>query len=123
MKNIGLFILIIGLQVFMTSCYYDNEEELYPFQTDCDTIDVSYIADVVPILETNCYSCHDQANAFGGVILETHAQVKSYVDNSTLLGVIRHEAGFSPMPKGGNKLLDCDISKIEVWIAGGALDN
>lgn len=121
MKHLAILITIT-LFVF-NSCYYDIEEELYPYDTGCDTTDVSFANDIIPILQTNCYACHDQANAFAGVILETHTQVKSYVDNSTLLGVIRHEAGFSPMPKGGNKLLDCDIAKIEVWITNGALNN
>lgn len=121
MKRLAAILLMLSL--IITSCYYDVEEELYPFQTDCETTNMSFVADIIPILETNCYSCHNQANVFGGVILENHAQVKSYVDNSTLLGVIRHDAGFSPMPKGGNKLLDCDISKIEAWITDGALDN
>lgn len=119
-KFIGLF--FVTMAVF-NSCYYDIEEELYPYDVACDTVDVSFSADIVPILTTNCYACHDQANAFGGVVLDNYTAVKNAVNNSTLLGVVRHTAGFSPMPKGGNKLLDCEISKIETWITDGALDN
>lgn len=122
MKHNTLLILA-ALALGLGGCYYDVEEELYPNQAPCVTTDMSYLNDVVPILDAQCNSCHSTANAFGGVILDNYARVKQHVDNSTLLGVIRHEAGFSPMPKGAPKLLDCDIAKIEAWVNAGALDN
>lgn len=123
MKNKKLVALLFVSMAIFNSCYYDIEEELYPYDVACNTENMSFSADIVPIITTNCYACHDQANAFGGVVLDNYNGVKNAVNNSTLLGVIRHEAGFSPMPKGGNKLLDCEIAKIESWITGGALDN
>ena len=120
MRLYKLIILIVFLG--LTSCYYDVEEELYPSGT-CQTDNVTYSVDILDIIQTNCYACHDQVNSFGSVNLEGYTQVKQYVDNGQLLGVIRHDAGFSPMPKGGNKLLDCEIAKVEAWIEAGALDN
>ena len=57
---------------------------------------------------------------FGQPTLEGYAKLKSYVDNGKLLGSIKHSPGFSPMPKGQAKLVDCDIEKIEAWVAAGA---
>ncbi len=122
MKNsVSLYIFIMVSLIF-TSCYYDNEEELYPEDT-CKTDDMSYSNDIVPILEDNCYSCHDQANNQGGVTLEGYSNLKAYVDNGKLLGAIKHEPGFSEMPQDEPQLEQCQIDKIEAWIDQGALDN
>ena len=108
--------------LFLAGCYYDVEEELYP-TTGCSTTDMSYTNDILPIIDTNCYGCHDAANNFAGVNVEGYDQLKIYVDNNELLGVIRHESGFSPMPQNAPKMVDCDIEKIESWINAGAPNN
>lgn len=111
-----------------TSCYYDKEELLYPDTLACDTISVSYAADVETVLNNSCYGCHSNAQsqvAGAGISLESHANLSSYITNNQerFLGAIKHEAGYSPMPKGGAQLSECDINKIEAWINGGSNDN
>lgn len=110
------------VSLIVSSCYYDNEEELYPENT-CKTDNMSYTNDVLPILEDNCYSCHNQASNQGGVTLEGYSNLKVYVDNGKLLGVIKHEDGFPAMPQGQPQLGQCQIAKIEGWINQGASDN
>ncbi|MCG8327611.1 MAG: hypothetical protein MI974_07995 [Chitinophagales bacterium] len=114
-------VLLLAL-VLVAGCYYDVEEELYP-TLECDTENMSYTNDVLPIVQGNCYTCHDQGSNFGGVILEGYESLKTYVDNGRLLGAIRHESGFSPMPKNAPQLVACNIEKIEAWINAGAPDN
>ena len=115
--------------LFMTSwsCYYDNEEFLYPkLSSSCDTIDVTFSSAVKPVLQQYCYTCHSNSNAapFGGNIkLEDYADVKISADNGKLYGTVAHLPGYSPMPKGGSILDDCDISMIKSWINSGAPDN
>lgn len=121
MKKIN-FIIILFLSSCLSSCYYDKEEEIYP-TTECSTAEMSYQSDILPIIQNNCFQCHDAANNFGGIILEGFDQIKIYVNNAQLLGVIKHEAGFSPMPKNAAQLLECEIEKIEAWITDGALNN
>jgi hypothetical protein len=106
----------------LSSCYYDVEEELYG-TTECNLSDITYSTTVLPIIEDNCYRCHDAANNFGGITLEGYERLKTMVDNGNLLGVIRHEAGFSSMPKNEPALLDCEIEKIEAWVNAGAPNN
>ena len=119
--NLKLTFLIIFL-FSMASCYYDVEEILYP-PVDCETLDMSYDLNIEPILDQNCYVCHSAAANQGGISLEGYSSLKIYINNGRLLGAIRHDAGFSQMPQGAPKLLDCDISKIEAWIDDGALNN
>ena len=122
MKVLRTISLLAGLILVLGSCYYDVEEELYP-SLECQTMDMSYSVDILPIIDTDCYACHSAVANFGNVTLEGHAELIKYVNDNSLLGVIKHSPGFSPMPKNVAKLLDCEVEKIEAWIAAGALDN
>lgn len=90
---------------------------------DCNTDGTTFSGTVKPIINTWCISCHSGPFPSGNVDLSTYSGVKIRVDNGLLLGVIRHDPGFRPMPDGGAKLPPCDIKKIERWVADGALDN
>lgn len=119
LRTISIYLMGI---LIVTGCYYDIEEDIYP-SIECMTSEMSYSADILPIIKTDCYTCHSTAANFGNVILEGHEQLVNYVNDGSLLGVIKHQAGFSPMPKGGAQLLECEIEKVEAWIQDGALNN
>ena len=121
MKNLKLVIVLFICWSF-GGCYYDKEEEIYP-TIECSTEDMSFQADILPIITNNCYSCHDAANNFGGITLEGYDKLIAFVNNDQLIGAIKHSSGFSPMPKNAAQLLECEIEKIEAWITNGALDN
>ena len=114
--------LACAIAVLVGGCYYDVEEELYPM-LGCESTDMSYSMDIVPILSANCYECHNAAANNGNVTLDSYENLITYVNNGKLLGVIRHEPGFPPMPQNRSKLLECNIEKIENWVAEGALNN
>jgi hypothetical protein len=121
--KIILIAMVIALAFSFNACYYDNVEDLYPTQGDCDTTAISYTTDVWPIINANCTSCHSGSAASGNVRLENYSQIKATGENGRLLGVIKHESGWSPMPKDGAKLSDCNISTIEAWINQGYPEN
>lgn len=123
MRKIRLLICGIGLVVLMQSCYYDNIEELYPQAPACDTTNVTYSTDVWPVISENCTDCHNTGFPSGNVSLSNYDEIVAAVQNGSLLGTIKHEDGWSPMPKGGGKLPDCDIQKIESWVNAGTPDN
>ena len=108
---------------FLQSCYYDNEEELYPVAPECDTTNVSYANDVWPIISSNCTSCHSGGAPQGNVSLENYDDIVIAADNGSLLGTIKHEDGWPPMPKGGGQLNDCSMATIEKWVIDGTPDN
>lgn len=91
--------------------------------TECDTINVTYALTIRPIIQNSCLGCHSGASPSGGIRLETHSDVVAVVNNGKLLGAIRHEQGYSAMPKNGAKLNDCYIKQIEKWIKNGAPNN
>lgn len=124
MKNL---FLIFTITIFiLQSCTYNNEEELYPSIIECVTTDMSFSADIKPMLTSKCLLCHSNANfntIGGGIAIEDYTDVKHYADNGILLGVLNHTSGYSPMPKGSTKVDDCVINQIEAWINDGAKDN
>ncbi len=113
-------ILFAGTLI-LSGCYYDVEDELYPkdpLAPACNTDNVGYAARIEPIIRENCYACHSgTAVAGGNIMLEGHTNLKN-VDSAKLYGSVSHTSNF-PMPKGGNKLPDCDIMAIKKWIDTG----
>lgn len=137
MKNLATAFLLIVMA--LTSCVYNNEDELYPEpgssqptgsgqtgqeSAQCDTTNVSYQSTVVPLLSTHrCLDCHSGGTPSGNVGLDSYGEVKAEADNGRLYGVIAHLPGFSRMPRGGNRMPECDIRQIKGWIDQGALNN
>jgi len=109
--------------IILTNCTYENEEEFMEQHKSCDPVNVSYTNDVLPIITSRCYSCHDRENKTGGVDLEGYDQLKKYASKGDLVGVITHASGYPPMPAGGSKLSKCNIQTIQKWIDEGTLNN
>lgn len=122
LRFIAITFLFTLMITFWSGCYYDNEEELYPFES-CETTNMSFTTDILPLFDQNCNVCHASSQALGNVILDSHAEVKKQVDAIRLLGAIRHEVGFSAMPQGQPQLTSCAIDKIASWVAAGAPNN
>ena len=118
-------ISFISLSVLMlTSCYYDNAEDLYGQLAPCDTANVKYSVQVVNILSQNCNRCHGgNATDGAGIKLQDFKVVQSSALNGTLVGVLKHSPGYVQMPKNAAKLSNCDIAVIEAWIKRGAPEN
>lgn len=121
------FLLFGFVLISVTSCYYDVEEELYPINT-CDTTNVTYSGHVSAVLTNNCLNCHNTSNAQfigGGIVLDSYANLKTYVDNGKFLSSITHDGNASFMPQSvDNRMLPaCDISKIQAWINAGSPNN
>ena len=118
-------IILIALLLILDSCYYDSEEALFPeLFSECDTTGLSYNADIVPILTDYCLACHSNANAAAqgaGLQLEDYTDLSGAFN--AVLGAVRHDPGFSPMPKGGGKISFCDILKLEKWNQDGKPQN
>jgi hypothetical protein len=119
----GLLAMIFFLVLAASSCYNDNEYDLYPFSAQCDSLQSSYSKTIVPILSTNCYVCHSTAQQLGGIILDTYAGASEQAKNGNLWAAVSWQSGYIPMPKGGSKLSDCDLGKIKNWINQGSPNN
>ncbi len=133
MKKNLLLLLVLAVLV---ACQHKPELATVPVLppvvvNECDTANVSYKADIRPILKSNCYSCHStSATQSGGLDLEKYASLRAYLQygfmgdgifGSKFYHCIAHEKAL-PMPPT-YKLDSCDMAKIRVWIRAGAVDN
>lgn len=124
LKSIIFIVLIVFIIGSISSCYYDKYDLLYPSSGNCDTTTVvSYSQKVVPLLQQQCYSCHNAANPSGGIVMGTHATDKAIAVNGKLYGSIVWASGFSAMPKGGAKMSTCQLALIKKWIDAGSPNN
>ena len=114
--------LLIPVVFFLTGCSFDNEEDLFADEI-CLTDEVTFSGTIEPLIDKNCIACHNSALPSGNINLEDYNQLKPLIENGRFLGSISHSRGFSAMPKGGPKLSDCDISKVEKWIEEGFPEN
>lgn len=123
MRSIKCLIVVGIISIGLTSCYYDNAEELYPQPEECDTINVTYSQTIAPIMNTNCNDCHSGTAPPANVITDNYTDLKTIADDGRLWGSINHESGYSPMPKDRPKMNDCDLKKINIWLDNGALND
>lgn len=117
----GTVLLALGLA---SSCTYSQGDPVPACDVAKET--VTYAAVISPIFDTHCRECH-AASVYvvkgGGNNFDDYQAIKSYFSPTILLGTIRHAPGFDPMPKGRDKLSECDIQRIETWVAAGKLNN
>jgi hypothetical protein len=125
-------VVAIALASLLSACSYTNSADTL---TPCNLPQtVSYQVDVLPILKQQCYRCHsaDKYKVLSSSTLnmEDFSSLKYYAtpangrnNISYLVGNIRHDSGFIPMPYDGGKLSDCEIATIQAWVDAGALSN
>jgi hypothetical protein len=111
-------ICIVG-SVVVSSCTKDKVPPIVVDATCTDTI--SFSADILPIMQNNCTSCHDSNNASGGYDLSNHAGVTQ--NTAKVLGSMMQDGSASSMPQGAPKLADSLIQKVNCWINQGAKNN
>ena len=81
--------------------------------------DVSYAADIAPIMSQNCTSCHGSAPSNGASAALTNAsEVRQAIESFNLTG--RIESG--NMPKNAARLDPSDVEKVKVWQEEGFKD-
>ncbi len=83
----------------------------------CDTTMVRYTNFVRPLIQGKCQGCHGGSNPQGGVDLSSYAKTKVFGQNGKLLSAITRTSNW--MPKNGQKLDACSISKIQAWVKAG----
>ena len=117
----GASLLALGLAA---GCSYSHGEPAPA--CDVPSENVTYSAVISPIFDANCRDCHGSTvystkgsgNNFGD-----YAAINRYFSPAKIIGSIRHDPNSIHMPQGRDKLSDCDIQRIEKWIAAGKPNN
>lgn len=124
MRYCLLFIAAAAL-LLSNGCYYDNEEELYP-NSFCDTVNVTYSGAIEPIIIAKCATpgCHVAGGSGSGDFTTYAGVIAKIQNNGPFLASVRSSPDAIPMPPSGStQLRSCEVRKIELWIAAGALND
>ncbi|MFL5764201.1 MAG: c-type cytochrome domain-containing protein [Bacteroidia bacterium] len=89
----------------------------------CDTAAYTYSGRIRPLFDTWCVGCHNTSGAGGGYDFSGYSGVVASITSGRLLGAVKHDPGFIPMPQGAPILSDCDISAVQKWINSGYPQN
>ncbi len=115
--RVVFYFAAIFLSFTLGGCYYDKEEVLYPKSADgCDTLDVTYTDNIIPIMVNNCNGCHGGSFPEAGIRTDNYNDLKDIAENGSLAGSVNYESGYSPMPKDKPQLQDCELKQINLWI-------
>jgi hypothetical protein len=123
--KLKILLVAIGVPVFLlylSGCSKNNAVQLSGGAT-CDTTNVKYSTQVLPILQNNCYRCHQGPGASSGIDFSNYADFKGWSESGYVVGDITSAPDFTPMPYGGPPLSTCEINTIVAWIHQGMQNN
>lgn len=89
----------------------------------CDSVNVSFKDDIMPMLDNYCRACHSGSQPQGKSLLIDYPTVKAVVEGGRFMGAVEHMDGFLPMPQNADKLSDCNLGMLRKWINDGMPDN
>lgn len=115
------YILIFFISLFACKHQIEDDEIIIDASSNnvetCDTI-VKF-KNIVRIMDMHCNSqvCHSEATKAGDIALEQYTDIKKYALNGDISGtILLSENDDLFMPQNENKLSDCEIKQIEIWV-------
>jgi hypothetical protein len=108
--------IISFLGLYSCAYNYQEKEEIIVKPSPCDTTKNYVFADVSPIFNAKCKSCHEGSSPD----LSDFASYQTYISgNRSKFETAIQFTGPHPMPQGGPKLPEADICTILTWIKQG----
>ena len=114
MNNPNLLILLFFIAT-ISSCIYDEDV--------CNTVEVSYADEIVPLIDANCFSCHEDEDNYTGLCLATYALVSDSTTLSHILERIQLDLNDDDIMPPNTPLSDCQIDIFKAWVEQGAQNN
>lgn len=121
-KSLLVVLCIGGFTLYVSGCSKESADKLAGANS-CDTTNVSFSKQIVPILEDNCYTCHQGNNPPSGIDLSDFTTLQAHVKNGDLKSAVTHTGTVTPMPYGLPMLPSCEVNTIAAWVDQGALNN
>jgi cytochrome c553 len=116
----------LALLTIAGGCTYSHgDPQAIVAPCDATAANSTFAAVVSPIFQTNCRNaCHNTTLQEGGVNFDNFSELAFYANSGSIVRRIKQDPNHPDfMPKGGTKLADCDIARIEAWIAAGTPNN
>ena len=116
---------LLSAVAFLSGCYYDTEEHLYPGGT-CNTTNVTYSGTIKQIIQVRCATpaCHVPGSTGPSTDFTLDADVASDVaDGSFRDRVFSSNASNRMPPTSAAALTSCELTQIKAWLdAGGPMN-
>ena len=130
MKNTIQIATVILALFLLHACTYDKAMLIKP-DTVQDTVKISYVKDIHPIIVKYCYgtgsqTCHvTPSNQGANGDYTTYAGLKAKVNNGSLVSrVLKPNGGMPPTYSSGPQVLTAtELADIQSWINEGAPNN
>jgi len=118
-----LLLSLLSFSLLIVACKKDQAPIINPIPEGACVDTVSFAQTIQPLIEQSCATtgCHDANTSQSGLNYSGHFNISLFSD--PMIGSIRHDQGFAPMPFAAPKFADSLIQKIECWIAQGKLNN
>jgi hypothetical protein len=126
----SVYIAFVATLLLTSSCSFNNFEDLKPAVGPCDTVQVSFATDIIPIMERNCSNqsfnnfngdCHQSGSPIADYTI--YAGVKAKVDEGKLEQRALIEKTMPPTFSNGPRPDSTELQMIMCWIESGAPDN
>ncbi len=86
----------------------------------CDTLEVTYTADIWPLVETHCVGCHGGSSPDADLALENYDDIFDMIDGNEDAYISLIDGSADPvMPENTTGLPDCQVRMFEIWIENG----
>lgn len=114
LKSKNIYILLIS-GILFSSCLSNVEEEQQIDNGNTDPCnDITFSANVKPIIDSNCIQCHGNGGNF--------PNLTTYNGVSANASIVKAEIVSRRMPQGGSLTTE-EIAAISCWVDSGALNN
>ena len=113
--TLSVLLVAASAAIYLSSC----KSKKPAAKTSACASTPTYTADIKKIFDSNCLPCHSAQKHKHGIDLSAYEPAKAAGANKSLLGSVRHEAGYEAMPMEHEKLDDATIEKISCWIQNG----
>lgn len=113
-------IFLISISIFI-SCSETSPEDLINDRDIMET--VKYRTDILPIVESQCLSCHNDNFASGNNSYTTYTQFREATENGNVIDRITRVEGDPLLMPQGRRLPQNSIDLILQWQTDGYLEN
>jgi hypothetical protein len=118
MKHLLFYLAIV---LILISCTNTSPDDLVDDTPIIGT--VKYSTDILPIVESQCLSCHNDNAASGNNSYSTYAQFRDATENGDVIDRITRNVGDPSLMPQGNQLPQNSINLILQWQTDGYLEN
>jgi len=101
-----------------------------PTEAPVANASVSFVNDVMPIIESRCVNCHGGQRTEEGLVMRSYEDMMAGSDNGPVIvpgdvanSLLVELIAAQKMPKKGPKLTPPQVQIITDWVAAGALNN